>query len=304
MDKKHTSKSRIKYIMKNNIINKGHNSNSNGFALIEVIIAITILSVMMISVYQVVENSIATKDRVTKEDRDRLQIAMAITRIETDLEFIHSPLYYDSTYYQDRIHKMKVFRSKSIRYPKSQKNFDRDIENYENKYQDKKYFKTISSNLMPIPVIQNEDKGSITFLTSKNRRLIKDTKVSNFAWIRYRIVQTQYEDDSNKNKHAPYSLTRTSVSKEVFSSDIDLENTKEYVLLDNIKDFSFEFWDAKRKQFVENILELNEIKNAPSLFKLSFVYVSKDGQEYHEKRLIRPIWPFYDVRKELKEKYK
>ena len=302
MEKKFPSKSEIKYIMKNNIINK--NYSSNGFTLIEVIIAITILSVMMISVYQIVDNSTTTSERVKREDRERLQIAMAITRIETDLEFIHSPLYYDSTYYQNKVRKIKIYRLKSIRYPKQQRTFDREIESYENKYQDKKYFKTISSNLMPIPVIQNEDKGSITFLTSKNRRLIKNTKVSNFAWIRYRIVQTQNEDGSERNEEAPYSLTRTSVSKNVFSNDIKLENTKEHILLENIKDFSFEFWDSKRKKFVENILELHQTKSAPMLFKILLVYVSKDGQEYHEKRLIRPIWPFYDIRKGLKEKYK
>jgi len=84
--------------------------NQAGFTLLEVLIAITILSLLMVSIYSVIENSTTTKDRIITEDRDKMQLEMAFARIETDLEYIYSPLYYESTQKEDTALYTKAFK--------------------------------------------------------------------------------------------------------------------------------------------------------------------------------------------------
>ena len=76
------------------MIEKKEIYSEDGFTLIEVLIAVILLSFLMISVYTIVDNSSNTIHSVTQEDRDFIQIETALSRLDKDFNQIYSPLYY------------------------------------------------------------------------------------------------------------------------------------------------------------------------------------------------------------------
>jgi prepilin-type N-terminal cleavage/methylation domain-containing protein len=71
-------------------------SNDRGFTLIEVLIAILLLSFITIGVVTITENAMNTKDRTTQLNEDNLQIETAMSRFEWDFSQIYSPLYFST----------------------------------------------------------------------------------------------------------------------------------------------------------------------------------------------------------------
>ena len=67
--------------------------SEKGFTLIEVLITIVILSFLMISVFSIIDNSTITKENITIEDRELIQIESALTRFELDFTQLYSPLF-------------------------------------------------------------------------------------------------------------------------------------------------------------------------------------------------------------------
>ena len=67
----------------------------NGFTLIEILVAIAILSFISIGVFQILDNTIDTQSTVTKEDKEFIQLQTGIRRLESDFEKIYTPLYFD-----------------------------------------------------------------------------------------------------------------------------------------------------------------------------------------------------------------
>ena len=67
-----------------------------GFTLVEVLIAITILSFISFSTYKMVDSNTDTKERVVKEDQVTIQGLTAIGRLDSDFSQIYNPLYFNS----------------------------------------------------------------------------------------------------------------------------------------------------------------------------------------------------------------
>ena len=65
-----------------------------GFTLIEILIAIAILSFMALGVFQIVSQSTDTAEKVTIEDEEFVQIVSALKKFERDFSSIYSPLYF------------------------------------------------------------------------------------------------------------------------------------------------------------------------------------------------------------------
>ena len=61
-------------------------SSIAGFTLIEVLVAIAILSFISLGVFQILDDTINTQDSVTKEDKEFIYIQSGLRRIESDFE--------------------------------------------------------------------------------------------------------------------------------------------------------------------------------------------------------------------------
>ncbi len=297
-------------------------ANKAGFTLIEVLIAIAILSFLMTAIYQIVDSSATTNDRITSEDRERLQLEIGLMRIQRDLELIHSPLYFESQKSEDNKLFAKTYQqsqrsstsgsqlgsgqpgTQTQGQSQSQTQNTNPPEMTSHLYQNKN-FDNLSSSNIPIPILINEEKGSLIFMTSANRRLIKNSKQSNLIWVRYRVVTTETSgiDEEEKNKEAPYSLTRTVISQNLYDTELDWEDAKEYAVINNLRDFYFEFYSPEKEKFVASLKELNKLRNTPRLIKLNLDYVSKNGDEFEIERTVRVLWPTFDTTEDLKEKY-
>lgn len=278
--------------------------NQEGFTLIEVLISIAILSVLMVSVYTIVDNSMNTNDRVSKEDREKLQLEIGLMRITRDLELIHSPLYFDSAKIEDNKLFAKTYKVQDKPGGSQLQKESNQVVMTSHIYPNKNY-DNLSSTNAPIPIMLNEEKGSLVFLSSSNRRLIKNAKQSDLIWVRYRVATTNTDgvDEADQNKDAPYSLTRTVIPKNIFDPDLNWEGAKEYAVINNLKDFYFEFYNPEKEAFVKSLRELNKFRNTPRLIRITMEYVSKTGEELSIQRTIRVLWPQFDAEQDLKEKY-
>ncbi|MFG1492076.1 prepilin-type N-terminal cleavage/methylation domain-containing protein [Halobacteriovorax sp. ZH4_bin.1] len=301
----------MKGIEKNQI-----HKNEDGFTLIEVLIAIAILSVLMTAIYTIVDSSVNTNDRVTKEDRERLQLEIGMMRIERDIELINSPLYYESSKADDNKAFAKAYNSSQSQSQSRSRLGGSSQQQQQQQQQSKKYvmtthlyknknFDNLSAGNVPIPILLNEEKGSLVFLSSANRRLVKNMKQSNLMWVRYRVVTTSTDgqDEEEKNTEAPYSLTRTVIPVDIYNKDLDWEKAKEYPVIENLRDFSFEFYSPEKEKFVSSLRELNKLRNTPRLIRMNIDYVSKNGDELQLSRTIRVMWPEFNSSEDLKEKY-
>ena len=68
--------------------------NNKGFSLLEILISITLLSIMMVFVIDITNDSLDTKDTVLAEDQELFQAEMAVNRIVTDISHMYNPLFY------------------------------------------------------------------------------------------------------------------------------------------------------------------------------------------------------------------
>ena len=282
-----------------------NNFSQNGFTLLEVLIAIAILSILMVSIYSIMDNSVESKDRITKEDSELLYFETAIATMSKDIEAIYSPLYYESTKALDELLNTKAQRKAGILKNNSQDEDDQRDNPYEEDNQVlNDNFKEVSESGKLIPTLVNEEKGSFVFLATNGRRLFKDQKQSNLQWIRYRVVSDTSEDENEINPDAPYALTRTIINKNIFSDNLEWEKAKEYVILRNLKDFKFLFWESTKEKYVDALRLLGDIeKKAPKLIKAQISYISPSGDTIETERVFRPSWPKIDVNKNLEAKY-
>ncbi len=184
-----------------------------GFTLIEILIAITILSFITIGVVTITENSMNTKDRTSQLNADNLQIETAMSRFEWDFLQIYSPLYFSSimNFNQnmntagaangaanagsgsgEESEEGSGFANASAQSGSgSGANFNQNpaLAAYQEalaiRMQTNEHFMNISKEGMPIPRFYSPEKNIFEFFTSSNRRKIENTKQSHFGWVRY-----------------------------------------------------------------------------------------------------------------------
>ena len=185
--------------------------NQKGFTLLEVLIAITILSFIMLGVIAVSTSTQNTAERVINEDKENLQIETALSRIDWDFSHIYSPLYFS--------HKMKP--------GKLDEKGKAAAAQIKANYQGNVRFKSLSYDAIPIPTYKNEGKNELIFFTSSNRRKLQNLKQSNYAWVRYSLEADETEDDEGE-KIGGNKLIRQFMPHDSFSSE-------KYVFMDALK---------------------------------------------------------------------
>lgn len=276
-------------------------SDESGFTLLEVLIAITILSMLMVSIYSIIDNSTNTKDKILKEDREKMQFETGMARLEQDLVFIHSPLYFEASKKEDEVFLKKASGGSPQTTTSQEESYNQTYSDEgANPFEGHDHFDGLSESNRPIPKLVNEEKGSLVFMSSGGRRLLRDSKQSNLQWIRYSVVTNQ----APQIKEAPYALTRTVIKEDLFKGQLDWDSAKEYIVIENLTAFEFNFWDPKREKYVESLREMTADKTTPRLIKVKLSYMNDNGETYDVVRTYRPLWPVVDTKKALEEKYK
>jgi prepilin-type N-terminal cleavage/methylation domain-containing protein len=263
---------------------KAFRVNQKGFTLIEVLVAITLLSFLMISIFTITDSSIETKDRVVAEDREFLQILTALDLIDRDFSQIHSPLYFQFT---------KITPNELG--PEANEIFD--SENPPPRYLASEKYPQQSHTDLPIPTLVNDDPRSFIFMTTSNRRKALNSMQSRYSWVYYYTVSYEPDDPDEEvtpERSASLQLMRAHLAQNPYEKEFDWDSTRAYPILKGIKEFKFEFWDRENKRYVESIRALNKDGLTPRKIKVSFIWIASDGIEYPIERTFRPLYPYFD----------
>jgi prepilin-type N-terminal cleavage/methylation domain-containing protein len=195
-----------------------HLLNNQGFTLIEVIIAITVLSFISFSTYQMIDNSSNAKENVTKEDQQIIQTLTVVGRIDSDISQIYNPLFSSSKATPNASSANNPYAAEESSTPNG--SFDG---------------KTKSGAL--IPQFKSEDKSTIIFFTQANRRKMADTKESRFLWVRYGLQPTTIDPDEatfgeERKNTAQYELIRQIIPTDIYNPTLDWTKAKAQVVLE------------------------------------------------------------------------
>jgi prepilin-type N-terminal cleavage/methylation domain-containing protein len=259
-------------------------SKQLGFTLVEVLIAIVLLGFVSLYTYKMVDNNTDTKDRVLKEDNLLMQTLTAMNRIDNDISQIYSPLY--------------AFTKNDP----TQSNQTNQVTEYNSPSDQNPTFEGRTKNSMVIPQFISDDKSSIQFLTTANRRKTANSKESRYAWVKYSL---QGSTDDEDRKFGGYELVRQILPTNIYSKDVlgilkdtGSPNAKAQVILTHIKSLEFSFWDERSKKFVTSLQELNENKNLIRSLKLELVWVDETNNEQKIEKNFRVLYPVFKAKQD------
>ncbi len=259
--------------------------NQNGFTLVEVLISIVLMGFVALTTYQITDSSINTKENVTKEDREIMQILTMLNRLDSDFQESFSPLFFDAKNSPQSIDdNSNTTYSNDISYFESNKNFSA---------------KTKSGHLIPYYVA--EEKGSLQFLSTVHRRRIEGKKESRFAWIKYSLratVDGNSDDSTESEKRADNELIRQIYTSDIYGKEIDWDKVPTQVVITNIKELEFQFWDERTKKFTSNINDLNENRYNIRAVKISFTWIDPDKNEQKFEKNFRTLWPYFNPKQD------
>ena len=255
-----------------------HIKNNSGFTLVEVLIAILLLSFISLQTFRMIDNSTDTKENVLREDQILLQSLTAVSRLDSDISQLYSPLY---------------------AYSKGNPTTDPNAIYQENATSKGAYDGKAKNGLI-IPQFQSEDKSTLVFLTTSNRRKVSDAKESRFSWVRYSVRRTEKTDDESmdaKTANAGQNeLVRQTISTNIYSNDLNWTDVKAQVIMTQVKSVEFSFWDERSKKFVNSLLDLNENKNTIRLLKMDLVWVDENAHEQKVEKIYRILYPFFNTK--------
>jgi prepilin-type N-terminal cleavage/methylation domain-containing protein len=262
---------------------KSLDTGMGGFTLIEVLIAITILSFISFSTYKMVDTNTETKDRVVKEDRQTLQSLTAVGRLDSDISQMVNPLYsFARLVPTTSADSNDVYSDTNV---SANGAFDGKTKNGE-----------------LIPQFKSEDKSTIIFFTQANRRKVANSKESRFAWIKYSLNRMEANPDDQNNQdnqgnktEGLFELVRQSISTDIYNSTLDWSQPKMQVVMENVKNLEFSFWDERGKKFTSSILDLNENKNLIRSIKIKLTWIDNDNHEQKLDKSFRILTPYFNA---------
>lgn len=262
--------------------------NQRGFTLFEVMISITILAFIMMSVISISESTQNTAERVSKEDRESLQIETALSRIEWDVSHAYSPLYFSHLMRPDGVNQSQA------------QAYNQLIA----QYQTNERFSGLNYNGIPVPTIKTSEGNEISFFTSSNRRKRENIKQSNFAWVKYSLTKDDREKDFVREGTSV--LTRQFLADDIYnSSEIEWDKIKRQVLLRNVESLKIEFWDPIKQKWKENLDTIKDGKLILRGLKMTITYIDDSGAKLLYVRVYRPLYPqftpedMYKLQKEI-----
>jgi len=255
---------------------------NKGFTLIEILIAIAILSFMALGVFQIVSQSTDTSERVTIEDQEFVQIVGALKKFDRDFSSIYSPLYFSPP-----MGSMENKNSNDDYYKAA------DQLPINQKYKEHNLFDGTTEDGHPIPAIFYEKNSELIFFSSGHKRKYENEKESKFSWIRYFIA-------TNPDNSELKILYRQEIGENIFSSDLDWGAAPAFPIITNILKLEIFFWDPKKQEWSDSISE--ESKYLGRAIKIQLIWQDVNGNENFEMKTYRILWPEFDPIEDLKKK--
>jgi len=264
---------------------KNYLFNAKGFSLIEILISISILSMIMLTIISFTGSTQDTAIRVSAEDKELLQIETAVARMEWDISHIYSPLYFS--------------------HPTSPEGLTEEegevYNNLLNSYQTNSRFSMLSYDGLVIPMFKNSEKSEFMFLSLSNRRKFTDSKQSHFNWVKYSLTRdedTLPEDQvliaENKKEitETTYKLTRQILTENIFDSEeISWDKIKDQTLMRKVLSLKFEFWNKETQKWVDNIDLIPNGNNIVKAIRTTIEYLDPDNIKMVSIRIFRPLFP-------------
>ena len=261
-----------------------------GLTLIDIIIAVTILSLIMISVVRVTNDSLDHKEIIIKEDRELLQIETAFDRLNWDFSQIYTPLYHTRAFLID---------------PNDREWSSRKLQNFKRNplYGGGSSPRFIKPDFFgrPIPLILQDGKEAIEFYTKGHRRRFENIKESEFAWVRYEFRSYRGEDESKKDL---LELVRYYSPINIYDSDLDLKELQATVLTNRVSEYTFFFWNEKGEKWEESLNHINHRRYPLRGLKLKIKWKRESDQvEEFSSKTYRSVWPHFSPKNLNKIKY-
>lgn len=246
--------------------------NQKGFSLLEVLIAITLLSFVMLAILSVTENSTETKERVSREDRESLQIETAMAKFKWDFIHIYSPL----------------FHSVRMQFNEEEEDLQQLILG---RFRENRRFEGPDYDGRPIPLYES-DRESFEFYTASNRRKYQDQKESHFAWVKYGVETVKSSDEDGEDTKA---LVRYYSAKNPYGNDrLDTSKIKPQVLLEGVEKLKFYYWDPKRLKFQDSLDLIEEGTTKLRGIKVEITWKDKNDFEKTTVRIFRALFPQFE----------
>jgi prepilin-type N-terminal cleavage/methylation domain-containing protein len=256
-------------------------SNQKGFTLVEILIAIVLLSLLMIGVYSVTDNSSTTIERITREDADFSQVETVLLRLELDFSQIYNPLYFCAL--------KEEIKDKNNPYARSTSSPN-------------KLFPQTTQLGHPIPLIEQPNEQELIFFTSSNRKKVPNSKESNFSWVRYHLqsMPEQSEEERELRSKGDYQLVRQVQAQNPYTDYIDWEKIRPQIVMNYVKSFKILFWAPKKEKFVESLSDLEKPIIIRGVKVIIERYDANDQLETIEK-IFRPLFPYFDTSQDKKK---
>ena len=282
-----------------------------GFTLIEILIAITLLAFIVIGVVSVTENAADTMDRTTESNKNNLQVETALARFEWDFSQIYSPLYFSTPlnigaadpYSNNNNDANGDGLDDLTQKPIAQAQLTPELQEYyqrlNQRFERNEHFIAVSKEGIPIPRFYSPETNLFEFFTYSNRRKIENTKQSHFAWVRYTLGNPLPADpDEEINPNLPPSL-KTLVR--YFAADdpyddkrIDPEDgtkVKVATLLENVESLEFQFWNPKNRKWETSLRSIQSGESLLRGVKMILVFYDSSAHKRIVERIYRNHWP-------------
>lgn len=310
-----------------NVFNSTSVSDQKGFTLLEILIAIVLLAFITFGVVSVTENAINTKERTTETNANNLQIETAMSRFEWDFSQIYSPLYFSTImnaqnnanqYGNDSSGVQSGSNSGTAAGVNSGTNsgvnsgqqsgvqggmqnnpyYLQYMEQLVRRFERNEHFSAVSKEGIPVPRFYAPEKNVLEFFTTSNRRKIENQKQSNFAWVRYQLgdqTQTKEEEENSAIPKSLKSLVRYVSAEDPFNDkrmDIeDVERVKGAVLLRNVENLEFQYWDYQRRKWETSLRNIQQGMNLIRGIRVLITWYDSTGNKRTMSRIFRTHWP-------------
>lgn len=286
-------------------------SNEYGFTLLEILIAITLLAFISLGVVNITENAVLTKERTTDVNENNLQIETAMSRLEWDLSQIYSPLYFSTVMNMNSNQQPGNTTGDTNggtettgntngggTPPQANPYLQQYYEQLVQRFERNEHFKAVSREGLPIPRFYAPEKGIFEFFTSSNRRKIENQKQSHFAWVRYALAEQTQTEEEEGNPQIPKSLKSL---VRYFSADDpysdkrinieDAERVKPAVLLRNVENLEFQYWDYQRRKWESSLRTIQDGESIVRGVKVLITWYDSFGNKRSTSRIFRTHWP-------------
>jgi len=280
-------------------------SKESGFTLLEILIAITLLAFVSLAVVNITENAVLTMERTTEANTNNLQIETAMSRFEWDFSQIYSPLYFSSVMKLNSQQNLGNQRGNETENenldqnnvavnPQLQQYYEQLVQRFERN----EHFSSVSKEGYPIPRFYAPEKNVFEFFTSSNRRKLENQKQSHFAWVRYSLANQDQTPEESENPDIPKSLkslVRYFTADDPYGDKRinieDAERIKGAVLLRNVENLEFQFWDYQRRKWESSLRTIQGGENLIRGVRVLITWYDSLGHKRTATRIFRTNWP-------------